>query len=461
MKEALQYLLVSKANLGGTEMLAPLKEIYSGQLQDDQFRDIVLITDGEISNEAYVMELAKRHAGSTVLHTVGIGHGPNEFLIKGLARVSSGASVLIAPKERIEPKILRLFKRVMDGPVRNIRIAWDGDVDQAPREVVAFFGQVTSIFARSASGGKISSMVKISSRTRSGVRSWDVPLERVDEAVPIPVLWAREKIRGIEEGNIGGSRQRERWRSNSRQKIIAISRQYGILSSETSYVGIERRSAADQTTAEMALRKIPVMLIKGWGGLFDPGARKGDLRVLSRMSYSLSDKCLIKNSFIEDPPWLSKPIPCMEWDDCASFKKKKRSYRPSPKSFSKAPSSPPAAHEEDFLLELLSGQQANGGVIVADALLEKAGLTELHVIAESLTVEDETDKTRLFMTLATLLILEMRFQARRDEWEGVVHKSRVWLQAEMEKNRPTIDNQPLEQWLRDYLANRPGLRRLT
>ncbi len=463
MKEALQYLLASDANLGGTEMLAPLKEIYSDQMPDNQFRDIVLITDGEVSDEVFVMDLARRHVDRTALHTVGIGNGPNEFLIKGLARVSGGASALIAPNERIEPNVLRLFKRVMDGPIRNIKIAWDGVVDQAPRDVVAFFGQGTSVFARSAADGKINSMVKISGQTRSGLRTWDVPLEPVGKDVPIPLLWAREKIRNIEEGSIGGSRQLERRQDKSRQDIIAISKQYSILSSETSYVGIEKRSAPDQSTAEMVLRKVPAMLTEGWGGLFDSRAGKG-VPMFSRVMYSVSNKSSRVQYCVE-------PIGAVREDsldadsalECAPapYEQKKRSRFSIPTFLRKSPHAPPVEEKQDFLLELLSCQQADGGFVVDDTLLKKAGLTELHDIADTITIKNMGDKTMLLMTLVTLLVLEMHYETRRAEWDSVVRKSRTWLQAEMERTQPTIDNQPLEQWLRDYLANHRGLKRLT
>lgn len=446
-------------------MLAPLKEIYSDQLPDNCFRDIVLITDGEISDEVFVMDLAKRHADRTALHTVGIGNGTNEFLIKGLSRVSGGASALIAPNERIEPKILRLFKKVIDGPVRNLKVAWDRDVDQAPINIAAFFGQATSIFARSAAGSGTNTKVRISGESRSGTRSWDVSLEPVHREVPIPALWAREKIRDIEEGRTeaAGSQQRERRQKKSRQDIIAISKQYGIVSSETSYVGIEKRSAADQSKAEMALRKVPVMLTEGWGGLFDPRVRKGG-PLFSREMYSISDRSSRVQYCVE-------PIGAVREDslddenalECAPapYEQKKRRRFPIPTFLRKAAPSPPAEKEQDILLEFLSCQQANGGFVVADTLLKKAGLTELRDMAETVTIKNAGDKGKLLMTLATLLVLEMHFQARRAEWESVVRKSRSWLQAEMERTQPTIENQPLDQWLRDYLAKKPGLERLT
>ncbi|MCX7634840.1 MAG: hypothetical protein N2Z74_03750 [Syntrophales bacterium] len=438
MREALKYLRACKADLGGTEMLAPLKEIYRDRVPDGQFRDIVLITDGQISNEFAIAGLAKEHAGRTALHAVGIGYGPNEFLIKDTARASGGASALIAPKERIEPKVLSLFKKVMDGPIRDIKVSWGGVVEQAPREVVAFSGQVTSIFARGAADVSIESMVKITGQTRSGVKTWELPLDPVGEGVPIPLLWARERIVDIEDGNMGGSLQQVRRQKKATKEIIAISKQYGIVSSKTSYVGIEKRSATDQTTAKMALRKVPAMLTKGWGGLFD--AR---VPYYSGVAYSITAASLGANVM----PLFYKRSPFPPEMYCLEKVRKI--------GLDKA-----EVDKGDFLLNLLACQQADGGFIIADNLLKMVELSDLPSIADRIAIKDTGDKKLLLMTLMTLLLLEMYYETRRSLWEGIVRKSRAWLKREMKRMQPTIDGQPLDQWLVNYLENHEGLKRL-
>jgi hypothetical protein len=109
----------------------------------------------------------------------------------------------------------------------------------------AFIGQGVSIFARITGVVAEHESVKIAGETRSGFRTWDIGLSVFDEGMPIPILWAREKIRDIEEGNIQGSRQRERTDRKSSQDIIEISSKFGIVSSETSFIGIERRSESE------------------------------------------------------------------------------------------------------------------------------------------------------------------------------------------------------------------------
>ncbi len=119
-----------------------------------------------------------------------------------------------------------------------------------------------------------------------------------------------------------------------------------------------------------------------------------------------------------------------------------------------------ASQEEDLLLALLSCQQAAGGFIVAGSLLKKAGLAGLSTLATKISIKNKGDKVMLLVTLTVLLVLEMRFEARRGEWESVVMKSRAWLKAEIERAQPTIENQPLELWLRDYLKKHSGIMRL-
>ena len=64
-----------------------------------------------------------------------------------------------------------------------------------------------------------------------------------------------------------GSRQRERKATGISREIVDLSIRYGLISRETSFVAIERREAA--VTGDIQLRRIPIALTSGWGGLQD------------------------------------------------------------------------------------------------------------------------------------------------------------------------------------------------
>ncbi|XP_029571609.1 von Willebrand factor A domain-containing protein 5A isoform X2 [Salmo trutta] len=64
MDEALQKVKEMRADLGGTEILQPLKHIYSQPCLPDQPRQLFLFTDGEVGNTKEVLDLVKTNAGS-------------------------------------------------------------------------------------------------------------------------------------------------------------------------------------------------------------------------------------------------------------------------------------------------------------------------------------------------------------------------------------------------------------
>jgi Ca-activated chloride channel family protein len=93
-------------------------------------------------------------------------------------------------------------------------------------------------------------------------------LERAETGGPIPTLWARERIRELDdEQPQRGSRQR-RAEADTRRRtlLVELGTRYGLLSSATSFVAVEERGEGDRTTGPAELRKIPVALTTGWGG---------------------------------------------------------------------------------------------------------------------------------------------------------------------------------------------------
>jgi hypothetical protein len=91
-----------------------------------------------------------------------------------------------------------------------------------------------------------------------------------DTDPPLPVLWARDRIRHFEEGGEGtphrGSQQAGRKRGRTEGRIIDLSTRYGVLSRLTSFVAVEQRADEDKTEERAEIRKIPVLVTQGWHG---------------------------------------------------------------------------------------------------------------------------------------------------------------------------------------------------
>ncbi|XP_016388547.1 von Willebrand factor A domain-containing protein 5A-like [Sinocyclocheilus rhinocerous] len=64
MNQALKKVKEMQADMGGTEILQPLKHIYSQRCHPDHPRQLFVFTDGEVGNTKEVLDLVKSHAHS-------------------------------------------------------------------------------------------------------------------------------------------------------------------------------------------------------------------------------------------------------------------------------------------------------------------------------------------------------------------------------------------------------------
>ena len=133
LDKAVAYVGATDANLGGTELLAPLEAVLRVPLPAGRVRTVVLLTDGQVTNEPAVLALARRHRAHNRIFPFGIGPAVSTFLVTGLARATGGAAEFVAPGERIEPKVLRTFARVSSPVASDVTIDWGGaDVQTSP-----------------------------------------------------------------------------------------------------------------------------------------------------------------------------------------------------------------------------------------------------------------------------------------------------------------------------------------
>ncbi|MEC7987138.1 MAG: VIT and VWA domain-containing protein, partial [Myxococcota bacterium] len=270
LEEAQRYIEGIDANLGGTEILSPLEHITNQRPDPERPRQVILLTDGQVSNEDAVIHHCKKNASNTRIFSFGIGSGVSEHLVRGIARASRGATEFIHPKERIEPKVLRMFGRLSTPALTNIQVDWgELTVEQSPKVIPAIFGgdplTVFARFPKSGAGG-------IHTLTlRAGTSEWPLALDlrSPQENPSIPALWARERIREIEEIEHSGSgsqqRRQRKARPKKEQEIIDLGCRYGLITRLTSYVAVETRSDENRTSERSHLRKIPIALTEDWG----------------------------------------------------------------------------------------------------------------------------------------------------------------------------------------------------
>jgi Ca-activated chloride channel homolog len=466
LSKGLSFLQEADADLGGTEILAPLKHICSSKKQSDgSQRNIILLTDGEVGNEQQIFDLVRERGGSLKVFAIGIGAGCNEYFIKGLARATGGASEFIFPGERIEPKVLSIFNKVSQTGLMDAVIEWGvPDAVQAPSLPAIFLGSPVTLFARFPSGDSFSKGITVKGALNGIARSFEIAVEEAsNEALPVALLWARERIRDLEEGDDAnlrkGSRQVRKQKELRDSTIIDLSKRFNLVSQLTSFVAVEEREEKDQATGEMVLREVPALVTMGWHGF---GSVLGHIRqAFASCDYNLA-------------------MPAMPVGDYERRLRPERNYerrsdRESQIRFSicrevsnrtvktiskKFDAKDDESRRIDDLLHLLSLQKAHGGIEIDDqaAFILGLNLNEMIDMAEEIEMITDSDKFILLSTAVVLVTLEKLFAMQRQIWEPMVQKSKEWLEEIIKDGNPQIKGKKLVDWVDEWVEKQtPGM----
>ncbi|XP_048013466.1 von Willebrand factor A domain-containing protein 5A-like isoform X2 [Megalobrama amblycephala] len=245
MDQALKTVKKMKADMGGTEILEPLKHIYSQPCYPDHPRQLFIFTDGEVGNTKEVLDLVKHHAHSHRCFSFGIGEGASTALITGMAREGSGHAQFITGTDRMQPKVMQSLRFALQLAVVNISVDWtlpDGiTVDTlSPPINVLFQGQRSLIYAQlkgeSSGGSEGTVTVKYSLKDQPVTNQLHFCLKPTEETgLAIHRLAARTLIRSLEQEERSGDAYFE-------SRIVELSVQAGVSSVHTAFIAINKDS---------------------------------------------------------------------------------------------------------------------------------------------------------------------------------------------------------------------------
>jgi len=395
------------ADLGGTEILTPLKAVLD-KAAEKRMLEVLLLTDGEVGNEADVIELARRNGSKARVFTFGIGRGASGTLVRGVAKATGGTAEFILPGERIEPKVMRQMARLSAPFSTDARLDWGGlePTLAVPEELPAFCtGDEIDVLCRIPR--LESTVVKIVGADGSTIAECpvDAALEVADDRT-IALLLAREYISSIEmNGLSGGSAQTARKRKTVESLILSTALEYGLVSSMTSYVAVEEREGEDGK-GEVGLRRVPVALTRGWGGT-SSGFRIPGIAPLFAMSRGVLLKPVGKKSA-----------------ECRSAMPAMSTVAFDDGGYDQVPESKPSAGPDHFM-ELVGLQLADGSWKFGGDLAALAGVDDLEALKAGIPEclrEDE-----VLATLLALFLLHRDFAGRADEWALIAGKALKWL----------------------------------
>ncbi|XP_019602985.2 von Willebrand factor A domain-containing protein 5A isoform X2 [Rhinolophus sinicus] len=244
MEEALRKLKVMKADLGGTEILTPLKNIYSGPSIPGHPLQLFVFTDGEVTDTFSVIKEVKSNNLRHRCFSFGIGEGASTSLIKGIARVSGGASEFITGKERMQSKALRALKRSLQPVVEDVSLSWDLSPGLSakmlsPEQTVIFRGQRLIIYAQltgmmppAKATGEV--CLKYTLQGKSFENKVTFSLQpKTDANLTIHRLAAKSFLQTKDMGF-------RETPANDKKDVLKVSIECGVISSHTAFIAINK-----------------------------------------------------------------------------------------------------------------------------------------------------------------------------------------------------------------------------
>jgi Ca-activated chloride channel family protein len=427
LAEASEHVAALQADLGGTEILPALQFVLEQREDRSRPRHIVVLTDGEVTNTDAVLSLAKKNAARARIFTFGIGAGASHHLVSGLARAGGGTAEYVYPGERIEPKVVRQFGRLLSPALTNVRIDWGGsNVKPATSSLPPVFAG-DRLLAYALANGIGASVVRLSADSPAGPLSLEAALNpsHTTRGRTVAALAARARIRELEESSewlsLRGSRQSHRKENRVREEIVALAVTYGLLSRETSFVAVERREVP--VLGELGLRRVPIAITTGWGGVdAAPGARLRSSAIGRPLS--LDDTAAMSFFEVEARIPQETPMPRSARESRLQSIGRalfgRRSDQPSEDApqFSRASWSPMHA--------LVALQCADGSWELTRELAQAIG-HELSALEAALRDATSAEARTAWATSLAIVWLEARAPQARDEWRLLAAKAREWL----------------------------------
>jgi hypothetical protein len=277
-------------------------------------------------------------------------------------------------------------------------------------------------------------------------------------APPVVTLWARERIRDIEEGQqVGsrGSRQKRPKTESWKLEVIALAREFGLSSSLTSWIAIEEREEKDRQTGEIVLRKVPTLVTVGWHGMGSTaggiaGMLQGGPAGIRMTTLPGTRNRALPGALASDDldaVLMAGPARASRRDAARESSGHDRSaLAPA------APPSPPAGI--DALMKLLGLQRLEGGFLLDTRELLALGIDPKPVqeIAATALPGKRLEHLDVLHTAIVLELLESRFGDSRDTWFAAVRKSRTWLKRATAGWGRVIDGKTVTQWAKEVVA---------
>lgn len=255
---------------GGTEMQTALD--YTLSLtggRAEALRLVVFLTDGDVGNEASLMNLLTAKLGSTRVFTFGIGSAPNEFLMRRLGELGRGQARFIRSQEDVGA-VMSSFFRTLDQPaMTGVHLNWrtksgqplDAPVVYPQRCPDVFVDRPIQLVAKLPAG--FDGTLEVSGSVAGHLATYPFSLGKAVRTRHdgIPTLFGQAVVNDLMYRRLRTSDPAELERLH--QEVVRTGIDYQLVTEFTARLAVEE-AIARPPGAKLASVKVPTMLPRGW-----------------------------------------------------------------------------------------------------------------------------------------------------------------------------------------------------
>ena len=448
MQKALESVKSMTANMGGTEIYEPLNKIFNEKSNSGLLRQIIVLTDGEVSNEDSILDLVGKHSHLCRVYSLGIGSAASRYLVKGLARVGGGTAEFTTYNEDLRPKVLQLLKNALQPYMREVRLWWqdrsgqavdENNESDAPTNLRPLHDGDRMLIYRKFDASTIPAAVTLSAESPDGPFSYVIQISKEDtldfSADIVHRLAARKRIQELEEGkNADGVKK----------KIISLATKYHLASKFTSFVGIDT-GGPEEGFHEATKMIIPNQIPFGYGDAeYDMpecrGMRMSAPRMMCSPPMRSSSPRRMSGSPSPSSQRSSSPLPPAASACPPPMTNSSEGFALSDWATSVQQSSATCDTTKDLLTRLLDQQSFEGAFAWSDVFKTLLGKTQaeiesttpkelssLHEATTTTGASATATATTIWFTAIAIQIMKLKMQEKRVLWELVVLKSLGYL----------------------------------
>ncbi|XP_035376722.1 von Willebrand factor A domain-containing protein 5A isoform X2 [Electrophorus electricus] len=421
MDQVVQRVKQMQADMGGTEILQPLKHIYSQPCIPNHPRQVFIFTDGEVGNTKDVLQLVRSNADSHRCFSFGIGEGASTALITGMAQEGSGHAQFITGADRMQSKVMQSLRYALQPAVTDIAEVWSVPEGMSvtllsPPVKVLFNGQRALIYAQlkgkacksSDSTGTLTVQYRLVDQHVTNTLSFSLnPAENT--GLTIHRLAARSRIRSLEQEQQAEGDGKEELRA----RVVELSVQAGVSSSHTAFIAIHKGSG-EAVKGPLLKRRLP-----GFSMMAMPRMQTccaaAPLMAMPKMKCGSRRLCMAPMASM---PNMAQMAPDLNLDSGVT---------PNFLRISDDSAYDGGINEEpsDPLLQLISLQEASGCWKMESTLAQVFGKT-IEEVTKQMPAEVEPG---IWATVLALIWLHGFKMDAHDEWQFLAIKAVSWIRS--------------------------------